>query len=456
MGARLRNIGISIRWYIEAFRLKRLAWLLAVVLVLWLLGATIIWAAENAAPEGGKTWRQCVWYGTVYLVSGLDEPAPVTRTAKMVTVFMMLVPGGVLVLFGGALVATFTERLQKSSLVRVKPASAKFRDHVVICGWSEKGDAIVRELHSEQFRRSAERRPIVIVAPAADEIAVSDPRIYRGVWAVRGDPVLDEVLQEQADIGSAHSAIVLAAGDSGSAPSDADAKTILVSLAIQAASTGASATGGVAAGAAGGGDRDPGSVVVGAAGVHTCAEVLDRKNEVHFERTAVQELICVRDIAAKLIGHAAQKHNLTDFFLSLLEVSSATNEVYFVDVPPALVGRSFGEAQRLLQELGTPNVVLVGARTGALKTRDGVEMLDRFGARIPIDVLTVNPPLDFDAFGDLDAAIAADPESLISTRFFSTARMDDHRIAKDYRLAAGDRLVVISMEEPDLSKVSLK
>ena len=157
-----------------------------------------------------------------------------------------------------------------------------------------------------------------------------------------GDPIQREVLEE-ADVASAHSVIILGSADEGAGAKGADARTILIALALQSVR----------------GD------------VHTCAEMLDKASAVHFARTSVTELVCIRDVAARLIAHAAQKHFLTDFFGQLLTVSRLTNEVYALDVPDALVGASFAEVQRIFRDSPLCDVLPIGVQRETPRTRGG-------------------------------------------------------------------------------------
>jgi len=427
---RIREFCARLEWVVEVYRLKRVAAYFSGLVALWLLAALVLWFFERPHTGPGERFHDfwsSLWSGTVFLVSGI-EFEPKTAVGKLAAVLVMLSGFGMLGLLGTSILAAVVESVGLAARVRRKPTLSSLEDHVVICGWSSKGDAIVREVHSEQFD-PRQRRAVVIVHPRAHEIHVTDRPAYRGVWAVSADPVEREAL-EAADVSRAHSVIVLADDTDGAgahaAPEPyrgsqsparaADAQTILVALALEAV----------------------------APGIHTCAEVLDRGSVVHFERTAVRELVCIRDVASRLIAHAAHKHHLTEFFLHLLTVSSDTNEIYVLDVPASLVGATFADVQRAFQRSTLCGVIPIGVQRRAPKTRAGQPVLDRFGRPVEMTVLTVNPRRSFPGAGQ---------DGGMRTRFFSRRRVDEARVSREHELEEGDKIVVIARTRPDLAAI---
>ena len=390
------NLRAQIRWVIEEYKLLHLCGLLVFLLCIWFLSAVCIWGFERAAAQTAPALRtddhflnltDCLWCTTVYLVSGLEEFEPNTAPAKAAAVVVMVVGVAVLGLVGARLLATFVERARLASFVRRKPGCT-FRGHVVICGWSDKGDAIVGQLHARQF---AHQRPIIIVAPAAASIRISDRRAYRRVWAVTGDPVSSAALTE-ANVDAAHGVIVLANPmGNGMHAAVADARSILVSLAIDAVNP----------------------------RLHACVETLDRSSAQRFRQMGPRELVDVRNVAGKLIAHSAQKHGLSEFFFRLLTVSADTNEVYMTQAPAGLHGSCFRDAQKRLVGGGIP-VTLVGLMKH----------------RVPTDAAS----RVFPGGGEL----------YINPRRGDASASSTNPTAPALTIDSGDRLVLLAHEEPDL------
>ena len=449
------------QWLVEVYRLRIVAFYLLLLLFLWFAAATTLCWSERATgiKPGDRFYslNDCLWYSTVYLLSGLEEYEPRTAAGKTSALVVMLAGVGVLGLLGTTLLASIVESVGLSRKVKFKPSVCKLQDHIVLCGWNEKGDAIIHELHSQQFSDSA-RRPIVIVAEEADEIKISDHRAYEGVWGVTGDPTQHDVLQ-RADIKAAHSVIIMSPRRDEASKSlgthGADATTILRSLAVQGV----------------------------APKIHTCAEVLDGANVQHFRRTSVNELVNVRSVAARIIGHASQKHYLTQFFMRLLTVSSDTNEVYCLPIPKHFVGATFRKLQHLFIDHG--KATIVGIMRNTPVTKDGEILRDRLGEQIVVPLHTINPrvggfgkkalPLaaaeeaaaaktaqkesDNESADDVsveDVKSAKDVKSVeedenAGKRYFEGQYYDDLRIGADEELIASDQLVIIAHEEPNLA-----
>lgn len=190
----------------------------------------------------------------------------------------------------------------------------QIRDHIVICHWNRKAMNIIRELHAPVVK---DKRTVVVIDKDIGEMPKDDE--FDDVYAIHGDPTDDKVLS-RANIPEAKSAIILADEKESSY---ADSKSILIALAIE--------------------NLNP--------DVYTCVEVMDSRNIVHFRRTTVDEIISVSEISEKMLSQAAMNPGITSFFLELLTFQEDGNEIYLVGVPPAFVGKTFGDLfARLLGE----------------------------------------------------------------------------------------------------------
>ncbi|NOZ21865.1 MAG: hypothetical protein GXP25_12355 [Planctomycetes bacterium] len=207
--------------------------------------------------------------------------------------------------------------------------STRLENHVVICGWNDAAMEIVRQIRGEAVR---DRWEIVVVA---DDIPKKERDLLKG-WDTRhiqSDPADKDALRE-AGICSAARAIILADRSAGTA---ADAKSILIALAIEALNE----------------------------KVHTAVEIIESPNRSHFERTRIDEIVCVGEIAEKLLAQAALTHGLTEFYTHLLTTTSDTNEIYVVDICDALVGKTFAETEEALAD---HDFIPIGIRSNGVTT----------------------------------------------------------------------------------------
>ena len=202
--------------------------------------------------------------------------------------------------------------------------ATSFRDHVVICGWSDKAAGIVRQLHAPVIKD----KPSIVVIDEGP-VTFPDEPAFADVYSIQGDPTRDEVLAE-ACVAAADSAVILPDSRDGDR---ADARSIMIALAIESI------------------NRD----------VHTCVEVVDSRNVSHFERTAVNEIVSLSSVSEKLLAQAALFHGITDFYQELLTFEEANNELYRVAPPAGLVGETFADAYASLLE---QRVTLIGVNAG--------------------------------------------------------------------------------------------
>ena len=184
--------------------------------------------------------------------------------------------------------------------------------HIVICGWSETARGVIEQLHSED---GDPRRQIVLIDPHMDHCPLDDPYVY----FIKGDPTLDETLR-RAELKQAETAIILTDWSIAD-PGLRDAKTTLITLAIESH------------------HRD----------VYTVVELMRSENRHHLERADVDEPICVSDLSQRLLVHAALNHGLSRFFSDVLEFGHGS-EIYKVDVPAPLIGKTFRQAVSLISD----------------------------------------------------------------------------------------------------------
>jgi hypothetical protein len=194
-------------------------------------------------------------------------------------------------------------------------------DHVVLCNLSEQVPCIVAELHDPTVRS---RPPIVLV--------VQDPGLWENhpqwrpepdndftrdhfyVLLDEGGPASAENLQ-RAGIAAARAAVILA----DPLQEDlADARSTLVALAIER--------------------QNP--------EIHTVMELIRSINRVHLRSTEVNEVVCVGDMAEKLIAQSCITPGVKNIFTDLLINAQDSNRIFILPLPRSLQGISYRELAR--------------------------------------------------------------------------------------------------------------
>ena len=231
------------------------------------------------------------------------------------------------------------------------------KDHLVICGWSGKGNEILRELRGRGDRDG--KRPVTILAnldknPTRDDL----------VTFVRGDPTEARDL-ERAGVCDAAAAIVLA---DNSYPNidmeDMDSRTLLSTLAIESLNP----------------------------TCYTCVEVVHERNREHFNRTKADELVVSSHVTGALLAHSAVTHGLSKVVTDLLSFPDG-NEFYWVPVEGPLVGLTFRDALVHLKEREDCIAIAMATDGGPYETNPPAVRRLNAGDRVLV-VARVAPVID--------------------------------------------------------------
>jgi Trk K+ transport system NAD-binding subunit len=262
--------------------------------------------------------------------------------------------------------------------------------HVVICNWNSKAEAIIKELHSQVVHS---KRLVVIVTDKKLPKRVGEA--WRGVFVVDGCP-LDQEFLLQAMVTKARSAIVLADPEHP----NPDTANFMIAACIERLNP----------------------------EVHTIVEVSESGYLEHFRGTGVDELICINEIAEKIISQSCLTHGLSELYLHLLTASEETNEIYIVPAPPAAHGRTYRDVRRAIGTYECESLILLGmlAEVDAAKPPPNCRAFRRYGKWM---AMIINPPLH------------ASPDCPFS---------------QDFVIRPADELILMAYEEPQLQRFSLE
>jgi len=195
-------------------------------------------------------------------------------------------------------------------------------NHIVICGWNFQGDRIIAELMCSQVRV---QREVVVLANCDTR-----PVKHESVEFVKGDPTQDESLV-RAGIKRADSVIVLS--DLAKPANESDAEALMIVLAVESLNR----------------------------AVHSCVQVANSANRIHFERAHADEIICLDQIGGNLVVSSALNHGTSRIVSELLTFNSGS-EFYRYEEPLSdeLVGKEFCDAVQLLAR---KRIILLGIET---------------------------------------------------------------------------------------------
>ena len=292
---------------------------LLVVGVIILVGGMAMHLAEGGGlNEKFNSLGASLWWSFFTLISlqptGGD---PASDLGRLVAAFVVLGGLATVAVFTGVMSAVMIQRLKMGMEVRDVDLD-ELRGHIVICGWNRAAPLIVDELHADPaFKNQA----IVAVAEFGEtpdlELRGADrSRLY----IHKGDFTRMDVL-ETVGIRHAARAILLADKCLPRSDQDRDARTVLAALTIE--------------------KMNP--------TVFTCAQLLDRKNNVQLQVAGVENIVIDDEISGSLIATTVRNLGLIGFISELLDMKVGNN-LYKLALPAGWEKSSFGEASRRMKE----------------------------------------------------------------------------------------------------------
>lgn len=322
-----RRILFALEGWLLRGALFRFGVLAAMLVAIALVFGTLAWAIGPI-----DSWSEGVWWAALHLSdSGYwgDDEGPALRILGAATTIL-----GVVV-FVGTLIAVMTQWLL-GAIERVESGRTpvRFRDHIVVLGWSSRTAVVVRELLSGSdrvarflLRRGIRRVRIVVLAdtPAPQVVQELSERLG-SVWhpgqvvVRRGSPLRARHLH-RASVSTA--AVVLVPAGDGRIESEVDARTFKALL---------SASNGVAPLPF---ERRPLVVV----------EMVERDKAALAERAydGPVEVIASDVIVGRLLVQAASHSGIGAAYAELLGHEQGC-EVYVRSVPEGLVGARYVDA----------------------------------------------------------------------------------------------------------------
>ncbi|NER48323.1 MAG: potassium channel protein [Symploca sp. SIO1A3] len=283
-----------------------------------LIGALAIYLLEGRNNQAFASVTDALWWSFFTLVSG--EPIggePQTTAGRFITLIVMIGGLTMFAVFTGVVSAVMMQRLK--IVMDVKNLELdELRNHIVICGWNRSGHLIIEELHADP---SMKHYPIVVVAeftetPEHELKRIDLSRLYFKI----GDYTIIDVL-ESVGIYHAARAILLADATHPRSDQDRDARTVLAALTIE--------------------KLHP--------GIYTCAQLLDRKNNVQLRVAGVEDVIVAAELASHLIATSVRNQGSVDVLAELLTVQIG-NQFYNIPLPEQWVGMAFWEVSQLLKD----------------------------------------------------------------------------------------------------------
>ena len=139
-------------------------------------------------------------------------------------------------------------------------------------------------------------------------------------------------------------------------------------------------------------------------------------------------MICINEIAEKIISQSCLTHGLSALYLHLLTASEETNEIYILPAPEVAHGQAYRDVRRAIGTFEGESLILLGflAQVNATQAPPDYRTFSRDGKRM---AMVVNPTQNDES---------ANPFS------------------QSYVIRPGDELILMAYEKPELRGFTVK
>ena len=269
-------------------------WIALLSLSLIVLGAALFAFAE------GHSISDSIWWAVVTTTTvGYGDLYPVTTAGRLVGMVLMVLGIGVLGGFTAELATVIIEQRSKKNRGLQK---VNAEGHILICGWNETGDDLVRNLLADR------RKPQLVILANLEQSPYLDDRV-QFVHGTVGESGLRNARADKAE-----SAVVLA-NQAIEDLSGRDAATLVSSLTLKEF----------------------------APDVYVCIQLFDSGSQSHAALSQADEVVVVGALAGGLLSRAVLDHGSSRVISSLVRNEEAC-EIYRIATPAGWVGMQVVDA----------------------------------------------------------------------------------------------------------------
>jgi voltage-gated potassium channel len=258
---------------------------------------------EKGADSGFDTLGDSIWWCVVTITTvGYGDRSPVTFGGRLVAMTLMFIGLSFYALLTGVMSSLLIERSRRKETQTMDINSLK--DHVVICGYNSNAPRLIRDLRSAQPDTS-----ILVISERTGVALPADPLVLQ----LELDPTTEAAL-ERAQVDFASAVIMLGDDALGRSGHDADARSILTTLAVES--------------------RNP--------KLHTIVELLNDANVPHARNAGADEVVVSGAYTGTMLSQSAQSPGVSDVYRDLFR-PGAGSAVVEEDVPTQWHGRAYSE-----------------------------------------------------------------------------------------------------------------
>ncbi len=289
---------------------------------------------------GNKTfesmWHAVYWGIVTISTVGYGDITPISPEGRLITSIM--ISGGIVLMavLSGAFSAALVSRLMTLKEGALKMENLE--NHIVICGWNETAEEIVKEIMSMKIEKE---KPVVIVTNVPKtEMGIELPRdiLYK-----RGDFIHENILME-VGIEKAEHVVIVAEREEDLSERNIDARTALAAMLIKTLNP----------------------------KVHLYVEVLlDEDADIFKRRMKVQEVIIHGQILGKIMFSSILNPGATSLIKAFVDKEKGIKKIKIKELGKF---ENFGELLRIAREYGYLPVAVERRRKIHLNPKDDFKL----------------------------------------------------------------------------------
>lgn len=293
---------LSPRKIFKYFKNHSLLTIILLIVLISLFGGMIFYHLES------KTIGESLWWVVVSITSvGYGDIVPVTSFGRLL--------GGFIILTGLVLFSTFTAIVSSIFVTQrlkeergLKQITEK--NHIILCGWNHTAEQILRVI----FQKENITALVLINQLPEEQIQNIFLKFkQKPLHFIRGDFGQEEILN-RANITKADTVIIIPDASAG-LTTRSDEKTILTAFSVKAIHP----------------------------KIKVYAHILDRDNEPYLKKAQVEDYIISDSFSGVLLGEMVTSPGIPLSIQQLIRAGDSGNLTQ-QNIPPELVGKTFGEA----------------------------------------------------------------------------------------------------------------
>jgi len=377
-----RRVNTFIQRYQLKQRIKEIANLFYLLLIVWFVGGFLIiasqWLFSPNAQENIMDYLQYFWFVFIEITSGFDVGDDINRLNYLsffITIIMLisgLIIGG---LVSGQIIAVILSATKRAGFVPEAPNNFKFIDPVIIFGINNSVHGIIESIRDID---GGSERDIIIIDEKSDKIPILNKMIYKHVWYIQTITPQKNYLKnifkknisnnvDQSDINKLFKAskkscrVIILSQSKNNNQNFMDPETIRKAMEVETF-------------------KDD---------IYTIIQLESSENKRYLKHKQIDEWLNISEYSTRMIAQEALRPGLTKVFNTIMgnNISEVNEMIRLSLIPKSLSNLSYIEIQKRITTNSNIDCILLGFCKYLKEEDKGKERL-----RNPNYYFQINPP----------------------------------------------------------------